>query len=104
MLLQLLHAVYIYYGVSCKEQFAYRYELIALFLCSFKERRQVLLYLVAIVVAKYYAARMQFGYHGVEYRFSAALFFPVYGITGGYRMEQGQKCRKMGDFLLLKRQ
>lgn len=88
MLLQLLHAIYIYHGVSGKEQFAYRHELIALFLSGFKECRQVLLYLVAIVVAKYYAARMQLGYHGVEYRFCAALFFPVYGITGECRMEQ----------------
>ena len=92
LLLQLLHAVYIYHGVSGKEQFAHRHKLIALLLCGFNERRQVFLYLVAIVVTKYYAARMQLGYHGIEYRLCAAFFFPIYGITGGCRMEQGKKC------------
>ena len=94
----MLHTVNVYYRLALQKQLRKRYKFIPLRFCSLYKRRQVFLYLKAIVVAKYYAARMQLGYHGIEYRLCAALFFPVYGITGGYRMEQGKKCRKIGDF------
>ena len=59
----LLDTIYIDYSIAFKQQFAYGNKLISLLLRRFDESGQILFYLIAIVVAKYDAARMKLWQH-----------------------------------------
>ena len=80
---RLLRPVHIDNCIPFKPQLADRNELIPLLLCRLDKRGQILLYLISVVMAEYYAAGVKLGYDRIQYGLGAALLLPVDGINRG---------------------
>lgn len=80
---RLLRPVHIYNCIPFKPQLADRNEFISLFLCRLDKRGQVLLYLISVVMAEYYAAGVKLGDDRIQYGLCAAFFLPIDGVHRG---------------------
>lgn len=80
---RLLRPVHIYNCIPLQPQLADRNELIPLLLCRLDKRGQILLYLISVVVAEYYAAGVKLGDDRIQYGLCAAFFLPIDGIHRG---------------------
>lgn len=80
---RLLRPVHIYNCIPFKPQLADRNELIPLLLCRLDKRGQVLLYLISVVMAEYYAAGVKLGDDGIQYGLGAAFFLPIDSVNRG---------------------
>lgn len=80
---RLLRPVHIDNCIPFKPQLADRNEFIPLLLCRLNKRGQVLLYLISVVMAEYYAAGVKLGYDRIQYGLGAAFLLPVDGVNRG---------------------